>query len=112
MSAARETRPDAMASVIVVATLRAAKGRGDALAALLTEQAGVIRKTEPGCLVYRVHRSTQDSDAFLFYEIYSDDAAFDAHRASPHLAQYRKRREDGGMLDGAVDVKVYRAVTE
>jgi quinol monooxygenase YgiN len=101
-----------MSAVTVVATLRAAKGKADALAALLTEQRAVIRKTETGCLVYRVHRSTQDPDAFLFYEIYADDAAFDAHRASPHLAAYRKRREDEGLLEGSVDVKVYRAITE
>ena len=101
-----------MSAVTVVATLRAAKGKADLLAALLTEQCAIIRKTEPGCLVYRVHRSTQDPDAFLFYEIYADDAAFDAHRASPHLAQYRKRREDEALLDGAVDVRVYRAITE
>jgi quinol monooxygenase YgiN len=103
---------DAMANVIVVATLRAASGKADALAALLTEQCAVIRKTEPGCIVYRVHRSAQDQDAFLFYEIYADDAAFAAHRASTHLAQFRKRREDEGLLDGVVDVKVYRALTE
>ena len=101
-----------MSSVTVVATLRAATGKADALAALLTEQAGVIRNTEPRCLVYRVHRATQDPDAFLFYEIYADDAAFDAHRASPHLAQFRKRREDEGLLDGTVDVRIYRAITE
>ena len=101
-----------MTEVTVVARLRAAPGKGDALAALLTEQAGVIRKTEPGCVAYRVHRSTSDPDAFLFYEIYADDAAFEAHRASPHLAQYRKRREDEGLLAGAVDVKVYRAITD
>lgn len=100
------------ATVVVVATLRAASGKADALAALLTEQAAVIRKTEPGCAVYRVHRSTTDPDAFLFYEVYADDAAFDAHRASPHLAKYRKRREEEGLLDGAVDVKMYRAITE
>jgi quinol monooxygenase YgiN len=46
--------------VTVVAKLRAAKGKGDALAALLKEQAGVVRKNEPGCLVYRPHRSTKD----------------------------------------------------
>ena len=101
-----------MAHVTVVATLRAAPGKADALEALLIEQAAVIRKTEPGCVLYRVHRATSDPEAFLFYEIYADDAAFDAHRASPHLAQYRKRREQEGLLDGAVDVKVYRAVTE
>lgn len=103
---------DPMTHVTVVATLRAAKGKGDALAALLTEQCAVIRRTEPGCIMYRLHRSTKDPDAFLFYEIYADEAAFDAHRASPHLGLYRKRREDEGLLDGAIDVKMYRALTE
>ena len=98
--------------ITVVATLRAVKGKADVLADLLIEQAGVIRNSEPGCVVYRVHRSTADPDAFLFYEVYADDAAFDAHRASPHLAAYRKRREDEALLDGAVDVKVYRALTD
>src|SRR5215510_16198568 len=43
-----------MANVLtVVAKVRAAKGKGDALAALLAEQAGVVKKAEPGCLVYR-----------------------------------------------------------
>jgi quinol monooxygenase YgiN len=104
--------PDAANHVTVVATLRAAKGKADALAALLVEQCAVIRKTEPGCLAYRIHRSTTDPDAFLFYEIYVDEAAFDAHRASPHLAQYRKRRQDEALLDGGIDVKVYRALSE
>jgi len=67
-----------MANVLtVVAKIRAAKGKGDALAALLAEQAGVVRKAEPGCLVYRPHRSSKDPDLFIFYEQYRDDAAFD-----------------------------------
>ena len=83
-----------MADVLtVVAKIRAAKGKGDALAALLREQAGVVRKNEQGCLAYRPHRSSKDPDLFLFYEQYKDDAAFDAHRKAPHLAAYRERRE-------------------
>ena len=101
-----------MSAVTVVATLRAAKGKADALAALLCEQVGVVRKTEPGCLAYRLHRSAKDPDAFLFYETYVDDVAFDAHRASAHLAAYRKRRDEEGLVDGSVDVTVYRAITE
>jgi len=42
-----------------------------------------VRKAEPGCLVYRPHRSTKDPDVFVFYEQYKDDAAFDAHRKAP-----------------------------
>jgi quinol monooxygenase YgiN len=99
-------------TLTVVATIRAAAGKGDALAALLAEQAAVVRKTEPGCLVYRPHRSTSDADLFLFYELYVDDAAFDAHRKSTHLAAFRERRERDGMVDGAVDVRIFRALTD
>lgn len=95
----------------VVATLRAAPGKGDALAELLREQAAVVLREEPGCLVYRAHRSTTDPDLFLFYESYRDEAAFEAHRKAPHLADYRARRDRDGLTQGAVDVHVYRAIT-
>src|SRR4051812_23143999 len=99
-------------TVAVVARSRAAKGKGDALAALLTEQTGVVRKQEPGCVAYRLHRSSTDPDSFLFYELYEDDAAFDAHRRAPHLAAYRQRRESEGLVDGAVEVQVFRPLTD
>ena len=102
-----------MANVLtVVARLRAAQDKGDALAALLTEQAGVVRAAEPGCLVYRVHRSTKDPLSFLFYETYADKAAYELHRAAPHLAAFRKRREEQGLLDGPVEVEIFESVTD
>jgi len=83
-----------MASVLtVVAKVRAARGKGDALAALLAEQAGVVRKNEPGCLAYPPHRSTKDPDL-------------------KHLAAYRERREKEGLTEGAVEVEIYRSLTD
>ena len=76
----------ATACFTVVATLRAAKGKADALIAMLTEQVGVVRRNEPGCTAYRLHRSTKDPDLFFFYETYVDDAAFEliaTRRISP-----------------------------
>ncbi|HSV21332.1 MAG TPA: putative quinol monooxygenase [Casimicrobiaceae bacterium] len=96
----------------VVAHLRAAPGKGDALAALLVEQARVVRASEPGCLVYRPHRSTRDPDAFVFYETYVDDAAFEAHRSAPHLASFRARREQEGLVDGQARVELFRSLTD
>jgi quinol monooxygenase YgiN len=96
----------------VVATIRAAEGKGDALAALLTEQARAVLAAEPGCLVYRPHRSTVDPDFFLFYEMYEDEAAFEAHRQAPHLAVYRQRREKEGLIAGPPDVQVFRSLTD
>src|SRR4030095_3517507 len=102
-----------MANVLtVVAKIRAAKGKGDALATLLAEQAGVVRKAEPDCLVYRPHRSTKDPDLFLFYEMYKDDAAFDVHRKAPHLAAYRERREKEGLTEGPAGEGIYRSPPE
>jgi quinol monooxygenase YgiN len=57
--------------VVVVARLWSAKGNGDALAAFLVEQAAAIKRAEPGCLMYRVHRSANDPELFLFYEKYA-----------------------------------------
>jgi quinol monooxygenase YgiN len=102
-----------MAHVLtVVAKLRAANGKGDALAALLVEQAAVVRREEPGCLVYRPHRSAKDPELFLFYETYQDDAAFDAHRKAPHLAAFRERREREGLTEGPVEVEIYRSLDD
>ena len=77
-----------MANVLtVVAKLRAAKGKGDALAAFLSEQAAVVLGAEPGCLVYRAHRSTTDPELFLFYETYVDDSG--VRSASQRAAPFR-----------------------
>jgi quinol monooxygenase YgiN len=97
---------------VVFARLRAAPNQADALAVLLIEQAAAVRRAEPGCLLYRVHRATDDPDLFLFYEMYVDDAAFDAHRSSAHLAEYRSRRDGRGMVAGPADVQVFRSITE
>ena len=102
-----------MANVLtVIAKIRAAKGKGDALAALLTEQVAAVRAAEPGCLVYRPHRSTKDPEMFIFYEQYKDDAAFEQHRKAPYLAAYRERREKEGLTEGPPEVDIYRSLTD
>ncbi len=45
-------------------------------------------RREPGCRQYIGHQAQDDPQRFLFYELYDDQAALDAHRASPHYAQY------------------------
>ena len=96
----------------VVARLRAANGKADALAAMLVGQAAVVRAAEPGCLVYRPHRSTRDPDVFVFYETYADEAAFEVHRTAPHLAAFRERRDREGLIEGPVEIEILRSLTE
>jgi (4S)-4-hydroxy-5-phosphonooxypentane-2,3-dione isomerase len=53
---------------------------------------------EPGCLMYFGHQSIEDPRKFLIYERYQDQAALEAHRNSPHFAQYVR-----GGLDTLVE---------
>lgn len=62
----------------------------------LAEAEGYLReliaptRAEPGCRTYEIYRSKDDPHAFFFYEIYDDEAAIDAHRASPHFQRFGK----------------------
>jgi len=97
-------------ALTVIAEIRAAPGKGDALSAFLAEQVAAVLASEPGCLAYRAHRSTADPDQFAFYETYVDDAAFEVHRQSPIVAQFRQRRDALGLVAGPAKVTTYRAI--
>ena len=45
-------------------------------------------RQEPGCISYVPHRVESEPDTVVIYEQYRDQAALDAHRASPHFAKY------------------------
>jgi quinol monooxygenase YgiN len=50
----------------------------------------VESRKEPGCLLYLVQRHCDNPRLFFVYEQYQDDAALDAHRATPHFQQYAR----------------------
>lgn len=45
-------------------------------------------RKEPGCVQYVGHQSTENPRNFLFYEVYKDGAALQAHRDAPYFKQY------------------------
>ncbi len=45
-------------------------------------------RREPGCISYIPHELAGDSSLVMIYEQYRDEAALEAHRASPHFHQY------------------------
>ncbi len=59
-------------------------------------------REEPGNQAYIFHRATENPQVFMFYEVYTDEAALDAHRA--HL---RDMGIDGAMLDGPPTLEFY-----
>ena len=50
-------------------------------------------RREPGCRQYVGHQSSENPRQFMFYEVYDDQAALDAHRAAPYFQEH----VDGGF---------------
>ena len=69
----------------LLARYRAKSGQAEIVERTLLEMAEAVRRDEPGCLVYRAARSTEDRDVFVLYEEYEDEAALLAHRETPHF---------------------------
>ncbi len=61
----------------------------DAFLALAHDDATASVSTEPGCRAFDVTVSQTEPGAVVFYEVYDDRAAFDAHLETPHLARFR-----------------------
>lgn len=62
-------------------------GKGDLVEKALREMGEAVKRDEPMCLTYRAARSTEDSDVFVLYEEYEDEAALLAHRETPHFRE-------------------------
>ena len=67
-------------------------------------------RTEPGCLMFVVHRHVKDHRRFFIYEQFLDDHALDAHRNSPHFLQYA--REELHEIARRVEGELYKPLDE
>ena len=55
-------------------------------------------RAEPGCVSYIPHWLREEPDTLLIYEQYTDQAAVDAHRATPHFAEFVTNGLDTKLL--------------
>jgi quinol monooxygenase YgiN len=85
-----------MPKLAILGTFEAAPGRRDQLVPLLMAHRARVLKDEPGTLQFEILTPHDDAAKVLVCEIYRDDAAFDAHRASPSIARFRA--ESAGMV--------------
>ena len=76
--------------VVLAVTWMAKTGREAEVAGIFSKLTEESRK-ESGCVMYQVHRHKTDSRRFFIYEQYKDDAAMEAHRASPHFLQFARK---------------------
>ena len=88
----------------LVVSLRVKPEQRERFLAGIKENAGSSVRDEPGCLRFDVLEDQADPNHFLLYEIYRDDAAFQAHREAPHFARWRQVAE--GMFTEQVATRL------
>lgn len=73
--------------VVLVAQYEVKAGQGDTVARALSKMAPLVREHEPGCVLYQANRSRENPDQFLLYEVYGDEQALEAHRATHYFRE-------------------------
>ena len=76
-----------MFSLVVQMTVR--PGRREEFLAGMAANAEASVRDEPGCLRFDICSVGSDENRFVLYELYTDAAAFEAHKAAPHFARWR-----------------------
>jgi autoinducer 2-degrading protein len=64
------------------------------LLAAITAQGAASLEREPGCLRFDVCVDSDNANRVLLYEVYKDEAAFDAHGKTPHFAVWRAAADE------------------
>ena len=71
--------------------MRAHPGRRAELLDLLRELVDAAATNEPGTLVYVMHEADDDPDVVVSYELFADEDALEAHKASRAVASVMPR---------------------
>lgn len=89
--------------------LRSKAGREDMLAARLRELVTASR-SDPGVIIYDLHRSATDPALWFLYERYESQEHFNRHRENPVLRRFVA--DTATLLDGSLDVRTFNVITD
>ena len=94
--------------IAVIATLRVKNGMTQEFESLFGQLAAQVRANENGNVVYQLCRSRTEADTYKVLELYRDEKALEAHRASAHFQSAGPGL--GSVLSGRPDVEVLDAI--
>ena len=87
--------------IILAGTLRIAAGQRAAAHAALSQLVEATR-AESGCMAYSFAYDVLDDHLLRIFEVFRDEAALAAHRASAHMAAFRQRSPGLGIGERAM----------
>jgi (4S)-4-hydroxy-5-phosphonooxypentane-2,3-dione isomerase len=79
-----------LATLAIIATLEVAAGQRHVLFSALKAHRDRCLRDEAGTLEFVVLRPHEDETKVLLFEVYRDEAAFEAHRKGASIAQFRE----------------------
>src|ERR1700723_2062567 len=89
--------------------LRGKAGKEQELAGRL-EALVLASRSDPGVLIYDLHRSTTDPSLWFLYERYESQAHFNRHRENPVLRSFLA--DVPTLLDGNLDGRTFSVITD
>ncbi|MDQ1255788.1 MAG: Antibiotic biosynthesis monooxygenase [Candidatus Hydrogenedentes bacterium] len=92
--------------VTFIARVRIVPGREEAALARAGDMVKAVKELEPGALVYMAHRSHNDLGVMVFFEVYKDKKAREAHDQTPHFAELVKDFGEVFDIDYGVQVEM------
>ena len=94
--------------VTVMAKLKIQPGKESAFEGAAGELIAYVKESEPGTLTYVLHRSTADPTEYVYYEVYTDQAALAAHGGSAAMQKFFGAI--GALLAGRPEITLYDEV--
>lgn len=79
---------------IIVAPIQIKEGHKAAFIEAMLDDARGSVNNEPGCLRFDVIQDGADANRIWLYEVYEDEAAFQAHLQAPHFITWRDTVKD------------------
>jgi quinol monooxygenase YgiN len=81
--------PSVAGPFVIIAEFEVKADRLEAFLDLARTDAMKSVANEPGCRQFDVTLDREQPNRVVLYEVYDDEAAFDAHLATPHLKAFR-----------------------
>ena len=79
---------------VIIAPIKIKEGFKEQFVEAMLDDAKGSVKNEPGCLRFDVIQDGDDPNLIWLYEVYVDEAAFQAHMETPHFIKWRDTVKD------------------